>query len=141
MQKIIFIITFFISLYFSNIIFAQSTESLKKSIISINNKPILIKEIDRKILGKKFTPYIEGFEAQLSKKFGKQFDDCYRVIFFTDYRKPTMFIYLIPDNIDTKENWMKMKYNTKREKVYQLYYEINTKIFSDIGFRYPLPYL
>ena len=140
MQKLILRTILFVSIFLSNLGSAQSRESLKKSIILIDNRPILIKNIDKEILDKNFIPYINIFEKHLTKKFGQQFDNCYRVIFFIDYKKPTMFVYLIPDHIDTRENWMKMNFNTRRENVYQLYFEVNSKTFSEIGYRPPLPY-
>ena len=136
MQKIIL---FLLIIGAFSILKGQSFGPRKWQIVYINNHPIKVYQVDIDIMGNKLVPYLNEFEKNLTKKYGKQFDNCYRDIRFGGIGMKTIMAHLIPDHLDSKENWLKMKYDSKGEKVYQINYMIKTKTFSKIVHLPPLP--
>lgn len=136
MQKII---SFILTVGVIFIINAQYMGLPKWKIVQVQNKPIQVNQIDIDILGEKLIPQLKEFEEQLTKKFGKQFDNCYRQVRFADENKSRIIVYLIPNHLDTKENWLKIKYKMNGANVYHINYMIKTKTFSEIIYRPILP--
>lgn len=117
----------------------QSFGPPKWEIVYIKEHPVKVKQIDFDIMGEKLVPYLQEFEKQLTKKYGNQFDNCYRDVKFLDEGLNRMSVHLIPDDLDTKENWLNIKYDSKGASVHQISYYIKTKTFSDILYLGALP--
>ena len=137
MRKIILIILLMTGIF--SLSKGQSYGLPKWKIIYIKDHPVKVKQTNIDIIGEKLVPYLQEFEKQLTKKYGHQFDNCYRDVSFVGKGLNRISVYLIPDHLDTKENWLKIKYDSKGESVYQISYFIKTKTFSEIVFLPPLP--
>ena len=123
---------------FSFVLWGQQTE--KWAIMNISGRPVLTFNIDKGET-KEFIKSVQTFENVLKQKYGSKFDKFYRQIsLITNRYNPELFIYLIPNNLDTHENWLKKKYRIERNEVYQVYYNINKKQVSKISYTLMLPW-
>ncbi|WP_454058914.1 hypothetical protein [Elizabethkingia ursingii] len=134
MRKITVVLCFM----FSFILWGQQGE--KWAIMNISGRPILTFNIDKEET-KEFIKNVQTFEKVLKQKHGNKFDQYYRQItLLTNRYNPELFIYLIPNNLNTHENWLKKKYDIGNNKAYQVYYNINKKQISKINYTLILPW-
>ncbi|HFK5587034.1 TPA: hypothetical protein ACGZ92_003256 [Elizabethkingia anophelis] len=134
MRKIIVVICFM----FSFILWGQRTE--KWSIMNISNRSVLTFNINKEE-SKEFIKNVQAFENVLKQKHGHKFDKFYRRITLVGSRyNPRLLIYLIPNNLNTYENWLNKKYDIGDNKAYQVDYYINKNQISRINYTFILPW-